>query len=153
MTYVPTFRKLSVYLKSRELAKDLFAFSCGLPKDGDYSLKSQMRRASRSVGAQIAESWAKRKYEKHFVSKLTDADAEQMETQHWVECAYDCGYLNDADRQCYIERLEEIGRMLNGMIQKADSFCGNPISYLREDTAEYFTEIAPPICSLSTVHR
>ena len=58
-----------------------------------YSLTDQIRRSSRSVGAQIAEAWAKRKYEKHFISKLTDADGEALETQHWIEIALDCSYL------------------------------------------------------------
>lgn len=60
-----------------------------------YSLTDQVRRSSRSVGAQIAESWGKRRYEKHFISKLTDADGEQLETQHWIEVALDCGYISN----------------------------------------------------------
>ena len=56
-----------------------------------YALTDQIRRASRSIGAQIAEAWGKRRYEKHFVSKLTDADAEQLETQHWLSIAVFCG--------------------------------------------------------------
>ena len=54
-----------------------------------------MWRSSRSIGAQIVEAWGKRRYEKYFVSKLTDADAEQYETQHWIETAVDSGYIND----------------------------------------------------------
>ena len=63
------------------------------PKEEMYSLTDQIRRSSRSVGAQIAEAWAKRHYEKHFISKLTDSDGEQHETQHWIEVAEDCGYI------------------------------------------------------------
>lgn len=72
-----------------------------------FSLTDQTRRSSRSVGAQIAEAWAKRKYEKHFVSKLTDADGEQLETQHWIEVASDCCYLSKGQRimYCKIARL------------------------------------------------
>jgi four helix bundle protein len=58
-----------------------------------FSLTNQIRRSSRSVGAQIAEAWAKRKYKKHFISKLTDADGEQLETQHWIETALDSSYI------------------------------------------------------------
>jgi four helix bundle protein len=90
------------------------------------------------VGAQIAEAWGKRRYEKHFVSKLTDADAEQMETQHWVGEALDCGYISPGDSTQLDAGLEEIGRMLNSMIEKADSFCGSSDGVLREDTTEYF---------------
>ena len=59
-----------------------------------YSLTDQVRRSSRSIGAQLAEAWGKRSYEKHFVSKLTDADGEQLETQHWIETAFDCSYFS-----------------------------------------------------------
>lgn len=74
----------------------------------------------------------------HFVSKLTDADAEQMETQHWVGEALDCGDLSTADASPLNSGLEEIGRMLNSMMEKADSVCGSPDGVLREDPAEYF---------------
>lgn len=137
--YTASFRNLIVYQKSRAVAKEAFKLSCSLPRDEDYSLKDQLRRASRSIGAQIAESWAKRRYERHFVSKLSDADAEQMETQHWIEICGDCGYGNETIRQTLIEQLEEIGRMLNGMMNKADAFCGKTPLILREGRAEYFT--------------
>lgn len=87
-------------------------------------LTDQTRRSSRSVGAQIAEAWAKRRYEKHFVSKLTDADGEQLETQHWIDTAVDCGYLDHAQAAGLKDELSEIGRMLNAMIKKSEQFCG-----------------------------
>ena len=105
-----------------------------------YSLTDQIRRAARSVGAQLAEAWGKRRYERHFVSKLTDADAEQMETQHWVGEALDCGYLPPAEAAQLISDLEEVGRMLNSMMEKADSFCGPPDSALHESAPEFFTD-------------
>jgi four helix bundle protein len=117
----------------------VFRLSKGFPKEEMFSLTDQMRRAARSVGAQIAEAWGKRRYEKHFVSKLTDADAEQMETQHWVSEALDCGYISTADAAQLNSGLEEVGRMLNSMIEKADSFCGLPDGALREDATEYVT--------------
>ena len=70
-----------------------------------FSLTDQIRRSSRSVGAQIAEAWAKRKYEKHFVSKLTDADGEQLETQHWIEVASDCCYLSQEAADNVLQNL------------------------------------------------
>ena len=88
-----------------------------------YSLTDQVRRLSRSIGAQIAEAWAKRRYKKHFVSKLTDADGEQQETQHWVETAEDCRYLSPEQTQEINNALSEIGRMINSMVNKADIFC------------------------------
>ena len=104
-----------------------------------YSLTDEIRRAARSVGAQIAEAWGKRRYEKHFVSKLTDADSEQMETQHWVGEALDCEYISAADASQLNSGLEEIGRMLNAMVEKAQLFCGSPDDTLREDASEYLT--------------
>ncbi len=136
-SFARTFRDLIVHSKARVLARDVFEFTCTLPKDEEYSLKDQMRRASRSIGAQIAEAWAKRRYEKHFVSKLTDADAEQTETQHWMDVALDCNYLDDAQYTQFIERLEEINRLLHGMINKAHSFC-SATPAIHEETAQYF---------------
>ena len=130
---------LRVYQKAREVSGTVFRLSKTFPKEEMYSLTDQIRRAARSVGAQIAEAWGKRRYEKHFVSKLTDADAEQMETQHWVGEALDCGYLSPADATQLNSGLEEVGRMLNSMMEKADSFCSSPAGVLREDTTDYFT--------------
>ncbi len=138
-SFAHSFRDLVVHRKARELAKDVFDFTLTLPKNDEFSLKDQVRRASRSIGAQIAEAWAKRRYEKHFVSKLTDGDAEQMEVQHWMDICLDCGFLKQADYQEFIERLEEINRLLHGMINKANMFCTNSPDTLHEATEEYFT--------------
>ncbi len=137
--YAKSFKELRVYQKAREVSRAVFKLSKAFPREETYSLTDQMRRAARSIGAQIAEAWGKRRYEKHFVSKLTDADAEQMETQHWVGEALDCGYTVPADATNLNSSLEEVGRMLNSMMEKADSFCGSPDGMLREDTTEYFT--------------
>ena len=90
-----------------------------------FSLTNQIRRSSRSVGAQIAEAWAKRKYKKHFISKLTDADGEQLETQHWIETALDSSYIHSDFAITLLQQYGCIGRMLNSMIVKAGSFCDN----------------------------
>ena len=97
-----------------------------------------MRRSSRSVGAQIAEAWGKRRYEKHFVSKLTDADAEVQETQHWTATARDCGYFSDSTACELDQEMAEIGRMLKSMVDKAHLFCGDLISQAKENSVEYF---------------
>ena len=136
--YARSFRELRVYQKAREVSRTAFQLSKAFPKEEMYSLTDQFRRAARAVGAQIAEAWGKRRYEKHFVSKLTDADAEQLETQHWVGEALDCGYVSAADATQLNSHLEEIGRMLNSMMERADSFCGSPDGVLREDATEYF---------------
>lgn len=123
MEYVKSFRELEVYKLSRQLAKEIFEISKKFPKEEMYSLTDQIRRSSRSVGGQIAEAWAKRKYERHFVSKLTDADGEQLETQHWIETALLCSYLSIETANILLQQYASIGKMLNSMISKAPSFC------------------------------
>ena len=76
--YVRSFKELLVYQKANEVTKIIFDISRKFPKEELYSLTDQIRRSSRSIGAQIAEAWGKRRYEKYFVSKLTDADAERL---------------------------------------------------------------------------
>ena len=138
LKHARSFRDLVVYQKARHVAKDVFELTKGFPKEERYSLTDQVRRSSRSVGAQIAEAWAKRRYEKHFVSKLTDADGEQQETQHWVESAHDCGYLTRQQIGKLVADLSEVGRMLESMMQKSSAFCGQDSLMVREDHAEYF---------------
>lgn len=123
MAYVKSFRDLEVYKLARELSKEIFQISKSFPKEETYSLTDQIRRSSRSVGAQIAEAWAKRKYEKHFISKLTDADGEQQETQHWLETASDCNYIDKTTLKSLLNKCESIGKMLNGMMSKSKLFC------------------------------
>src|SRR6188768_3453941 len=125
MVYVKSFRSLEVHKLSRNLSKQIFEVSKKFPREEMFSLTDQVRRSSRSVGAQIAEAWAKRKYEKHFVSKLTDSDGEQRETQHWIETALDCSYLSSDSANCLIQECASIGKMLNTMINKSSSFCNN----------------------------
>ena len=134
------FRDLVVYQKARDVARRIFELSKEFPKEEIYSLTDQGRRSSRSVGAQIAEAWGKLRYERHFISKLTDADAEQLETQHWVETAFDCGYISEEQRDSLCRDLKEIGRMLHSMIEKAGSFCASHQSSVREETIPYFTK-------------
>ena len=108
-----SFKDLLVYQKAGEVSRVAFRLSKAFPKEEMYSLTDQFRRAARSIGAQVAEAWGKRRYEKHFVSKLTDADAEQMETRHWVAEALDCGYLSPTDAAQLNSVLVEIGRKIS----------------------------------------
>lgn len=123
LRYAKSFRDLDVYRKAKSIAREIFDVTKSFPKEEMYSLTDQMRRSSRSIGAQIAEAWAKRRYEKRFISKLTDADGEQQETQHWIETAEDCGYLKKVQATELNNGLSEIGSMLNSMINKAGLFC------------------------------
>jgi len=132
-----SFKDLEVYRISDGISRKIFALSREFPKEERYALTDQIRRASRSVGAQIAEAWAKRKYHKHFVSKLSDADAEQMETQHWVQQAFQCGYLSEESAKKILAELEKLGRMLNSMMKRAGEFCRNDAVSISEDSAYY----------------
>jgi len=118
------FQDLEVYQKAVAIAQDIYKLTKTFPKEETYSLTDQVRRCSRSIGAQIAEAWGKRRYERHFISKLTDADAEQMETQHWLSVAAACSYLSHEEAERLISELARVGRMLNSMMRKADQFCG-----------------------------
>ena len=138
LPYAESFRELLVYQKARQLSREIFQITKAFPREELFSLTDQVRRSSRSIGAQIAEAWAKRRYEKHFLSKLTDADGEQQETQHWIETAADCSYLTPEQTAVLRKKCEEIGRLLGGMMAKADLFCGKPARALRELPVEYF---------------
>jgi four helix bundle protein len=126
LQHAQSFRDLIVHQKARKVAQMIFELSKVFPKEEAYSLTDQVRRASRSVGAQIAEAWGKRHYERHFVSKLTDADAERLETQHWTDVSFDCGYLTEQQQSVVLANFSEIGKMLHSMIAKATQFCGAP---------------------------
>lgn len=140
LPHAGNFRELLVYQKARQLSRDVFQLTLKFPKDEIYSLTSQIRRSSRSIGANIAESWAKRRYESHFVSKLTDADMEQYETQHWLDTAVDCGHCAASQAAQLRHSCEEIGRLLGGMIAKAHLFCSGIPNSIRESAPDYITE-------------
>ena len=117
------FRDLKVYQKAFELQQGVFELSKGFPREERFSLTDQIRRSSRSIGANIAEAWQKRRYTAHFVSKLTDSDSEQAETQHWIDTALACKYIDDAAHKNLTEDCKEIGRMIGGIIKNPTPFC------------------------------
>jgi four helix bundle protein len=139
LPHAKSFRELIVYQKARQLALEIFEITKTLPREEMYSLTDQIRRSSRSIGAQIAEAWAKRWYEKSFINKLVDADGEQMETQHWISIACDCGCLGRERAASLQATCEEMGRLLGSMITKADKFSNPEALHVREEKAEYFT--------------
>src|SRR5215208_6016008 len=138
LEYANSFRDLIVYRKARELSLAIFKLTERFPKKEDYSLTDQIRRSSRSIGAQISEAWAKRQYEKHFLSKLTDSDGELQETQHWIETALDCRYISQEEAESLLEKCTEIGRLLGGIMAKADQFCKPSPYKITEEQADYF---------------
>jgi len=95
MGLIKTHKELDVYKLAFESAMDIFDISKSFPKEETYSLTDQIRRSSRSVAANLAESFRKRRYPKHFVSKLSNCEAEAAETQVWLDFALACGYLSE----------------------------------------------------------
>ncbi len=124
MAKIESFRDLNVYKLAIELQQEVLVLSKSFPKEELYSLTDQARRASRAVGANIAEAWHKRRYPAHFISKLTDADGEQAETQHWLDTALACQYVSAPRYRTLFEKCKRIGRMLGKMMTQAESFCG-----------------------------
>ena len=122
MEKVTNVRGLEVYKLCRKLAKEIFQLTKNFPREEMYSLTDQIRRSSRSVGGQIAEAWGKRRYEKHFISKLTDADGEQLETQHWLDTARECCYITELTAEDLINQYLSVGSMIDSMIKKAKWF-------------------------------
>ena len=120
---IKSFRDLKVYKLAFDLQQEIFQKSKEFPREELYSLTDQIRCSSRSVGANIAEAWQKRRYEAHFVSKLSDSDGEQTETQHWLDTSYACAYISKDEHQYLMEKCQEIGRMLGGMMSNPETFC------------------------------
>jgi four helix bundle protein len=116
------FSELRVYQVSFDLAGRIFQLSRRWPREERYALTDQIRRAARSVGANIAEAWGKRRYEAHFVSKLSDADAENHEVEHWLLSAKRDGYLNESEFIELMDAKKEVGRMLGGLMQAPGAF-------------------------------
>jgi four helix bundle protein len=119
---VKSAKELRVYKKAYELAMEIFRISKGWPIEEKYSLVDQIRRSSRSVCANIRESWSKRRYEAHFISKLTDADGEAAETDTWLDFALDCGYLALEDHKRLTAECEQVGGMLGSMLNNPEPF-------------------------------
>ena len=120
---ISSFKDLRVYKLAFELQQEIFETSKRFPPEERYTLTDQVRRASRSIGANLAEAWQKRRYVAHFVSKLTDADGEQAETQHWLDTATACGYVPEKDQKVLLEKGVRIGQMLGTMMAKPEKFC------------------------------
>ena len=119
---IQSFRDLRIYQEAFKLQQDIFQASKLWPAEEKYALIDQIRRSSRSIGANIAEAWAKRLYPQHFISKLTDADGELQETALWLNTAAACGYISGTEKVKSQARLDVIGRMLGKMLAMPDKF-------------------------------
>jgi four helix bundle protein len=125
---VQTVKELTVYSKAYDLAMRIFDISKKFPAEERYALTSQIRRSSRSVSMNLREAWAKRRYEAHFISKLTDCDGESNETDTSLDFAKDCGYITAEQHQLLTEQNREVGRMLGSMIRDPKPFLLSPAS-------------------------
>ncbi|WP_396140258.1 four helix bundle protein [Flavobacterium sp.] len=116
------FRELLAYKKAFDLAMEIYELSKSFPLEEKYSLTDQIRRSSRSVCANIAEAYRKRRYPNHFISKLTDSDAENSETNVWLEFAFECNYITKEIYQKLSVKNIEIGKLINYMINNPGKF-------------------------------
>jgi four helix bundle protein len=116
------FKELIVYQKAYQLAKDIHKITQNFPPEEKYSLTSQIRRSSRSVCVNLAEAYRKRRYKPHFVSKLSDCEAENTETAVWLDFSNDFNYISKEIFDDYSFRNNEVGKILYYMINNPDKF-------------------------------
>ena len=116
------FKEMTVYKKAFEMANLVFLLSKRFPVEERYSLTDQIRRSSRSVSAQFAEGYRKKRYPLHFISKMTDCDGENAETQVWLDHAVACAHVTQQDIAPIISLSEEVGRMLGDMIENPGKY-------------------------------
>ncbi len=119
---IKSFEELEVYQLSLELQQEIFELTKLFPKEETYSLTDQIRRSSRSIGANITEAWAKRRYPAHFVSKLSDSDGEQNETRHWLKSALLCNYIGHESHDDLLGKCHVIGRKLGSMMKNPENW-------------------------------
>ncbi len=117
-----TFKDLLAYKKAFALAMEIYEKSKSFPKNKTYSLTDQVRRSSRSTAINIAEAYAKRRYQKHFISKLTDSDAENLETQEWLAFSFSCGYIDKDTLYDLTVKSNEIGKLIYFMMNHPEKF-------------------------------
>lgn len=117
------YRDLKVYMLAYKLAREIFEETKRFPADEKFSLSDQIRRSSRSIPANIAEAWKKRRYPKLFISKLIDCAGEAGETEVWLDFARDAKYVSAEKYIYFTSNYDEINRMLYGMIDKPEKFC------------------------------
>jgi four helix bundle protein len=119
---ITSHRQLDVYKRAFSVAMQLFEMSKDFPPEERYSLTDQMRRSSRSVCANLAEAWRKRRYSAAFISKLSDAEAEAAETQVWIEFAVKCGYLTGSECRDMYKTYDGVQRTIVGMINNVNTW-------------------------------
>jgi len=116
------FRGLTVYKKAFELAMDIYEMTKEFPALEKFELTDQIRRSSRAVCRAIGEGYRKRQYPKHFSSKMSDSDMENTETQVSLDFAFECKYISQEQYNDLIEKSEEVGRLLNNMVENPEKY-------------------------------
>lgn len=119
---VQSVKELEVYRKCYALAMEIFELSKAFPAEERFALTGQIRRSSRSVAMNLREAWAKRRYEAHFISKLTHCDGENSETDTSLDFAKDCNYITEAKHAELTTLNREVGRMLGSMLNNPEKF-------------------------------
>lgn len=119
---VINFKQTKVYKLAFEQAMEIFAITKNFPKEETYSLIDQIRRSSRSVCTNLAEAYRKKIYPANFVSKITDCDAENSETNVWLDFSLACNYIKSEQHGLLILRNEEIGRLLSHLLNNPDKY-------------------------------
>jgi len=122
---IKNYKDLEVYKLSYKLAMEIFWLSKKFPKEERYSLVSQIRNSSRSIPANIGEGWAKRRYENVFKRHLMDAIGSCDEVRVWLDFSHDCGYISREEHERFIKGYDEVGKMLNGLFEKWQTFAGS----------------------------
>jgi four helix bundle protein len=117
-----SFKDLILYRKAFALAMEIFEISKFFAKEETYSLTTQIRKSSRSVCSSIGEGYRKRLYRAHFVTKMTDADMENSETQVWLDFALACQYIGETKCKDLTVKSEEVGRMLHSAIEHPERY-------------------------------
>lgn len=117
-----TYRDLLAFQKAYDLAMKIFVISKTFPKEEIYSLTNQIRRSSRSVCANLVESYRRRRYKDYFISKLSDAETENAETEVWLKFCLDCAFISREDHDNLIALNDEVGKLIWYMINNPDKF-------------------------------
>lgn len=116
MAQINSFEEMEVYIEAFNFQNRVLKMTQSWPKEEMYSMTDQIRRSLRSVGSSIAEVWSKRRYIAHFISKLTDANSEQLETRHCLHFAKSAGYISEEEYKSSLDSCKSIGRMLGKII-------------------------------------
>jgi len=122
MNVIKSHKDLEVYQLSFSSGMEIFEMTKSFPKEETYSLTDQIRRSSRSVSGNLAEAFRKRRYPKHFISKLSDSEGEAAETQVWLDYAHACKYISEELHLELTDKYNHIIAMIINMIRKPENW-------------------------------